>query len=601
MVDQTPAAGGIQNDTNKGIQSKAAEDAAAIQKFYDDYNALKEKKDAAEAKLKSARQEIVTKFYGKGKGINDASVPNYLKEHSSAYPKDVAFYKSSIPLSPGKVTSFISPRRIEQGEKPVVTVTGNWKVNYGWETSDAAKDPQDYDASFYFQAWSNGVISSVGTPAKKLIKSYDATAVSSSGKNYGFPVFNTSEPLPDLSSISWFLLHSSYSTLSAPNIIYCPEAKDISVRIQQASDEVKQYTNAMENLNTTFQGQFPNAPSLVDTGGIFTSVGVGNVIYNVGSVSDAYFSASANWQSNFTTLGFANSPTSVARAQALWTTSTDKSSSFTNLSNKGMIQSWTQNTSGAAFVATPTNPDRASQAGDPAPSSIDYKGMTGQVRGFQFQYNPASVNMSYSGTPGVDINFEASGGDKFNPVGVPAGTQATVGFSILINRVFDKKYYDVNTGLLLPGYSSTTTLAGAPYYPRQPKEWEQKDIYNKGTMYDIEYLLRVLVGWTMTPFFSERASGEDGKTSDIGFTTGRPVELHLGKSLRYIVYIGQITIEHVLFDERMVPLFSNVGIVCNRIPDFNQIIQADGSIPGGVQDAKDAPNWTPNVPHGNLP
>jgi hypothetical protein len=87
-------------------------------------------------------------------------------------------------------------------------------------------------------------------------------------------------------------------------------------------------------------------------------------------------------------------------------------------------------------------------------------------------------------------------------------------------------------------------------------------------MYDVEALLRVLVGWTIKPYMGARASFDDGETADMGFLIGRPIELHLGKSLRYVGYIGNISVKHNIFDERMVPVFSTIGFAFNRIPDY---------------------------------
>jgi len=47
-----------------------------------------------------------------------------------------------------------------------------------------------------------------------------------------------------------------------------------------------------------------------------------------------------------------------------------------------------------------------------------------------------------------------------------------------------------------------------------------------------------------------------------------PVELHLGDGLRYLVRISSLDIEHKMFNERMVPIFSNVRITCARYPDI---------------------------------
>lgn len=462
---------------------------------------------------------------------------------SKPFPPGVHFYTAKTPWVPGTLTTMTSGAS-EHTTAPVIK--GTWTVNYGWEspTYSGSIDPQQYD-------WDNSYGSS---SAKKLKYPYEARPKKMSYAGYDAYVGD---------SFSVFIIHPYYSTLQVPNLRYCPDAASEYSLMDTLEKKLSELVIKRNNLINSIPGA--TGTTTTTTSGVLLAPGQGPVLYNVGSVSDAYFSAEKNWLNRFTTIGFANSPTAVTRAQQLWNIVS------TSLSNKGMLQQWTQTgTSASQYVATPST----GNAGNADPSSLDTTSMNGQVRGFQFQYNPASVRMTYAGTPGVDPNYEASGGDKFNAVGVPAGTSSTISFSILINRVFDMKYYDPSTSKLLDKYNKDGTTVGNPYYPRQPESWEQQDIYNKGTMYDLEYLLRTLVGWTMTPYLTDRVSAQDHKTADIGFLTGRPIELHLGKSLRYLVFIGEVSVEHVLFDERMVPLFTNVGITCNRLPDFSKITAA---------------------------
>jgi hypothetical protein len=54
----------------------------------------------------------------------------------------------------------------------------------------------------------------------------------------------------------------------------------------------------------------------------------------------------------------------------------------------------------------------------------------------------------------------------------------------------------------------------------------------------------------------------------MGYLGARPVELHLGKSLRYLGTVTNLKIEHVIFNEQMVPLFTNVSVAFARLPDY---------------------------------
>jgi hypothetical protein len=258
---------------------------------------------------------------------------------------------------------------------------------------------------------------------------------------------------------------------------------------------------------------------------------VPQIKYNVGSVREAYFSGKEEFMDELSPQP-GNTPVQVRNAVNLWAG---------GKANKGMIQTWTPPSTNIGMNGSET------------PDMIGKQTALREPHGFQFQYNPTNISMSYLGSPSVDITYLASGKDKFNFMGTGA-TQSTIGFQILLNRVYDMKYYTPG-GKLLPSAKNI-------YSPRQPDEAEQKEIYNKGTMYDLEFLLRTLLGITMPSYM------RGGETADMGFVAAVPVELHLGQSLRYLVWIGGLTVNHVLFNERMVPLFSTVDISCNRMPDF---------------------------------
>jgi hypothetical protein len=286
--------------------------------------------------------------------------------------------------------------------------------------------------------------------------------------------------------------------------------------------------------------------------------------YNVGSVEEAYFTSRTEFlleNGNTNTLSSAvkdNKPTpALTSALELW--SNGKSS-------KGMFTTWRDLSSGFD--------DKSANS-----QSKGYPG-TNEVlppHAFRFQYNPGSISMSYAGTPLVDPNFEAAGLDKFNLTGTGV-TQSTITFQLLINRMYDMKYYvregeNISTGEPNGGFNEPGTLkpgAGEVYGKGvpQPDLETQRAIYNMGTMYDFEFLLRTIMGYTMKSSLRDYSFFEDKGTADMGFLGARPVELHLGKNMRYLGYITNINLEHVIFDNRMVPLFSNVSIAFSRLPDY---------------------------------
>ena len=259
------------------------------------------------------------------------------------------------------------------------------------------------------------------------------------------------------------------------------------------------------------------------------------VRYNASSVRNAYL------QGGNTILGsparVVNTPKQVENANNLWADSNGY---------KGMIQMWvTPFDSDTSY----TNPD------------TKQKSALLERYGFQFLYNPGTVTMQYRGVENMDVTMYSAGLAKTNlyPSGESLGT---IAFDLLINRMADIPLYN-SDGSFKPGM-------GPAQYPVKPRdEKEYQEIYNKGTMYDVEFLLRTLLGFGMkSDDWTNRNTLWDGNTADMGFVFPRPVELHLGKTMRYIVQISAFTLKHVIFDDRMVPLFTTISLACTRIPDY---------------------------------
>jgi hypothetical protein len=265
--------------------------------------------------------------------------------------------------------------------------------------------------------------------------------------------------------------------------------------------------------------------------------------YNVGCVSEAYFSPKASFN-NLLYQGASGSvqdkPVTITTSSQLWSAAGK---------NKGMI---------SLFI--PPNPDTTMDAITPAEGS-NLKPSQWEQYAFQFHYNPTSVSMTYSGTPAIDIALSASsGGDPFNLLG-EQGSQSVIDFDLVLNRVADFKYYNTD-GTIKSQYKNKGI-----YSPRMPKSIaEEKEIYNKGTMYDVEYLLSAVIGF-------KSDTSLRGTTADLGWLTGRPVKLSLGKSLKYVGTIDGFGVNHTMFDVRMVPIFSTVRISFKRIPDFTGLVE----------------------------
>lgn len=281
------------------------------------------------------------------------------------------------------------------------------------------------------------------------------------------------------------------------------------------------------------------------------------IVYNAGIAKESYFRSHSAQTGGFNigdqssiggrnglwrilqTDSAGNIPAGVSTATELWS----KSQAY-----KGMLSTYN-------FPGKPSTDDKAAAKTSPAITTTD-----GISYGFQFHYNPTSVSMTYGGVPDIDPTMYTSGTEKFNMLGSSI-SGSFVTFNLILNRINDMKYFDPVTGGLKAGVSANA-FSGRP-----PTARELSDIYNRGTMYDVEFLLRTIVGITLESAL-ERGMSWDKKTADLGWLTGKPVELHLGKSLRYLGRIEGVQLTHVLFTERMVPMFTEVAITLQRIPDY---------------------------------
>ena len=200
--------------------------------------------------------------------------------------------------------------------------------------------------------------------------------------------------------------------------------------------------------------------------------------------------------------------------------------------------------------------------------------------GFKFLYNPQTVGMSWGSIAQTDPVYQASSQDVFVP-GTSNLVSSFIDFSILLNRIEDFNYLNENGLISNPSttsaYVNTNTLAGiqaastvakSPYPQFASKNGaneEFKAIYEKGTMYDLEYLFKTMHGQGAYAAYKSVLMG--GTTSDPGWLPVRPVELHLGNKLRYRVRISNLSVNHTIFNSRMVPILSTVNITCARYWD----------------------------------
>jgi len=339
-------------------------------------------------------------------------------------------------------------------------------------------------------------------------------------------------------------LNTQIAALAAERAAKSLQRTNLQTEVTKATTDIA----TAQAATSAKDGGAPSAPT-VDAG----SAANKPVVYNIGGVKDAYFgniSLMDNGRVGLVGRGgvvdkntyINNTPARVTDALQLWNTVQ---------ASKGMIQTYIPKNNYFNDVFAGVD---AASASDIATVN-NFSSMN--KYGFQFLYNPQSISMGVSGAAAVDyMKYVAS------PVKVMPDTGATgfINFSLVLNRMHDFQYINADgslkNGLTIEQVYGSAATAGATE--------EIKQIHRLGTMYDIEYLFKTVVGFEVKTQFR-------GTTADLGFLIGRLVELHVGKAMRYLVVINSIDITHALFDSRMVPLSSVVNISASRVPDFQGI------------------------------
>jgi hypothetical protein len=187
-------------------------------------------------------------------------------------------------------------------------------------------------------------------------------------------------------------------------------------------------------------------------------------------------------------------------------------------------------------------------------TALNNPGNADKPWGFRFNYNPTSI--SYSTAMDTSIDWMLADKDPANYI----GGNVSVGFTLYLNRMPDMTELAGNKG------------KSGPYgknYPRELREEEVQGILNRGTEYDIEFLYRVLNGDpkpSNNTLLTYTVAGKPAVTSDFGYITGTPVWLKIHNNLRYKGSVASVSVNHVIFNELMVPMFSTVDITMIRYP-----------------------------------
>jgi hypothetical protein len=171
------------------------------------------------------------------------------------------------------------------------------------------------------------------------------------------------------------------------------------------------------------------------------------------------------------------------------------------------------------------------------------------IWGFKFMYNPTSIN--YSVPMNTAIDWTQSSQDPANLI---AGN-ISVNFTLYLNRIADMTE-------LMP-------LKGAPQmysknYPRMLSKQEVEGILLRGTEYDLEYLYRAVNG--NRDMKGNSLLTYNGESADKGYITGVPLWFVLHDNMRYYGSLQNISVDHVVFTDKMVPMLSVVNISFLRYP-----------------------------------
>jgi hypothetical protein len=206
--------------------------------------------------------------------------------------------------------------------------------------------------------------------------------------------------------------------------------------------------------------------------------------------------------------------------------------------------------------------------------------------GFRFLYNPTDVSMAWGIVDAFSPEYAQSGANGMSGVAVGL-MKGTIAFTLLLNRVNDMNVLDKN------GIRATVDTSQIPdgldpaernrYYDELYKQVnpypttvsieDQRNIWKRGTMYDIEYLFRAMGG-----YYADYKSGLNGTTADRGWLQPIPMELHLGTGLRYLVRVSSLDLKHMMFNERMVPTLTTVNVVCTRYYDSPDAFKDPNSV-----------------------
>lgn len=209
-----------------------------------------------------------------------------------------------------------------------------------------------------------------------------------------------------------------------------------------------------------------------------------------------------------------------------------------------------------------------------------------EAYGFRFPFNPASLDFQVSSTTNVNLGYIMSSSNSAMPTGLSTDGGGSISLQIPLSRVEDMQAITMTTSRSIEyvgggGMLGTVVrqeftaddiarLYGSTAQSTVTSE-DLAGIATRGTMYDLEFLFRACLGKAWTTMYR-------GRTADVGLLFGVPLVLTLNRldgagtgiydgGMRYRVRLSGINFTHKSFSPTMIPLYTELGLSFDRIPD----------------------------------
>jgi hypothetical protein len=198
--------------------------------------------------------------------------------------------------------------------------------------------------------------------------------------------------------------------------------------------------------------------------------------------------------------------------------------------------------------------------------------------GFQFLWNPESITVEVQSS----MEIVPDAGDRFRSVVGIYPSQEHVVFSLVLDRTNDfacgynqftgNAYNAAGKNVPIDIKSLAANFTQKGYYTggynqgadTQLFETKLKNLFEYGTMHDIEYIFRMINAGTLVESKSP-ANPLGRKTYDVGYLYPAMVAVEFGpvttelRPLSYVGWLQSISVRHIAFNTNMVPLRSEVS------------------------------------------